>query len=126
VSVQQQLHRVEEWKLADLKRRLERLQASERELISALNDDSVLQGLFIDAMARRLRGLSEETARVKGEMDVQSARLLEQAARKVCAERLAMAVDRQVLRSNDKNLVLDAIEQFVAAAAQASGKITDG
>jgi hypothetical protein len=125
LGVQQQLYRIEEWKLADLERALERLEASQQDLIRALNEDDALQGLFIDALARRLRSLSEEASRVGQDRDAQSARLLEHAARKACAERLAEAVDRQVARATDKKQLLDTIERFVGPAAQASRKIAE-
>src|SRR5439155_15252185 len=125
LAVQQQLYRIEEWKLADLQRALEQLAASERGVIGALNEDDALQGLFIDAMARRLRSLAEEASRVGQEKDAQAARLLEHAARKICAERLAEAVDRQVVRATDKKLLLDTIERFTGAATQASRKIAE-
>ena len=125
LGVQQQLFRIEEWKLADLERTLEQVGASERELIRALNEDDALQGLFIDALARRLRALAEEASRVGQDRDVQSARLIEHAARKICAERLAEAVDRQVLRATDKKELIDTIERCVGPAAQASGKIAE-
>ena len=125
LDVQQQLYRIEEWKLADLERTLERLAASERGVIGALNEDDALQGLFIDAMARRLRSLAEEASRVGQEKEAQAARLLEHAARKICAERLAEAVDRQVVRATDKKLLLDTIERFTGAATQASRKIAE-
>ena len=125
LDVQQQLYRIEEWKLADLERTLERLEASQQDVIRALNEDDALQGLFIDAMARRLRSLGEEASRVGQDKDAQSARLLEHGARKVCAERLAEAVDRQVVRAADKTQLLDIIERFVGPAAQASRKIAE-
>lgn len=123
LAVQQQLTRIEEWKLADLERTLEGLEASQRELIGALNEDDALQGLFIDALARRLRSLSEEALRVGEERQAQSARLLEHGARRVCAERLAEAVALQVARAADKKQLLDIIERCVGPAAQASRKI---
>jgi uncharacterized coiled-coil protein SlyX len=125
LAVQQQLYRIEEWKLADLERTLERLEASQQDVIRALNEDDALQGLFIDAMARRLRSLSEEASRVGQDRDVQSARLLEHGARKICAERLTEAVDREVVRAADKKQLLDTIERFVGPAAQASRKIAE-
>jgi hypothetical protein len=125
LGVQQQLHRIEEWKLADLERTLEQLEASQRDLLRALNEDDALQGLFIDALARRLRSLAEQASRVGEEKAAQSARLLEHAARKICAERLAETVDRQVVRAADKTRLLDAIERCVGSAAQASGKIAE-
>ena len=126
LAVQRQLHRIEEWKLADLERALERLEASQRELIGALNEDDALQGLFIDAMARRLRSLSEEASRVGQERQAQSARMLEHAARKVCAERLAEAVDLELARATDKKELLDIVERSVGPVAQASRKIAGG
>jgi hypothetical protein len=123
LGVQQQLHRIEEWRLADLDRTLRELATSERDLIRALNEDEALQGLFIDATARRLASIAEQAARVGKERTAQEQRLLEHAARKVCAERLAQAVDREVAQAADKRNLLDAIERFIAPAAQASRKI---
>lgn len=123
LGVQQQLHRIEEWRLADLDRTLRELAATEQDLIRALNEDEALQGLFIDATARRLASIAEQAARVGKEKTAQEQRLLEEAARKVCAERLAHAVDREVAQAADKRNLLDAIERFIAPAAQASRKI---
>ena len=123
LGVQQQLHRIEEWRLADLDRALLALAATEQELIRALNEDDALQGLFIDTTARRLASIAEEAARVGKEKTAQEQRLLEHAARKVCAERLAQAVDREVAQAAEKRALVDAIERFIAPAAQASRKI---
>lgn len=123
LGVQQQLHRMEEWRLADLDRTLRDLAATEHELIRALNEDEALQGLFIDATARRLASIAEEAVRVGEEKTAQEQRLLEEAARKVCAERLAQVVDREVAQAADKRALIDAIERFIAPAAQASRKI---
>ena len=65
--------------------------ASQQELIRALNEDDALQGLFIDAMARRLSRSPRRPPASARRRDAQAARLLEQPARKVCAERLAQA-----------------------------------
>jgi hypothetical protein len=123
LAVQQLLYRIEEWKLADLERTLEQLEVSQREVIGALNEDDALQGLFLDAMARRLRSLGEEASRVCQLRDEQSVRLLEHGARKVCAERLAETLDRELARAADKTQLLDVIERVVGPAAQASRKI---
>ena len=55
----EQLHRVEQWKMADLERRLAELEQEKVELIGALNDNDALHGLFIDATARRLSSTAE-------------------------------------------------------------------
>lgn len=123
LGVQQQLHRIEEWRLADLERTLRDLAAAEQDLIRALNEDDALQGLFIDATARRLASIAEEAARVGKERTAQEQRLLEEAARKGLAERLAQAADREVAQAADRRALIDAIERFIAPAAQASRKI---
>jgi uncharacterized coiled-coil protein SlyX len=123
LAVQQHLHRIEEWKLSDLQRKLEELQTLQESLIRALNEDHALQGLFIDCMARRLRVLADEAALVGRQRQVQTVQLLEQAARKACAERLAGAADREMERAAAKKELLDVIEQAVGSAAQASRKL---
>jgi hypothetical protein len=127
LALQQQLHRIEEWKLAELRESLAGLEASQRDLVGALNEDDALQGLFIDALARRLRSLAEEAARVNREAEAQAARLTEHAARKLCAERLVATVDRQTERAIANKELLDIIERLSrpAAGAQASRKIAE-
>src|SRR5262245_46915977 len=124
LAVQRQLHRIEEWKLADLDRTLEALAASRDGLIRALNEDDALQGLFIDAMARRLRAHGEEASRVETERGAQLARLLEHAARKACAERIVEAADGRAEGEANKRQLLDVIDRL--PAAQASRKIVEG
>jgi hypothetical protein len=126
LALQRQLHRIEEWKLAGLESALGELAASQQGLIRALNEDDALQGLFLDATARRLQSLAEEASRVAVEKSAQSARLLDQAARKVCAERLAQAVDRKVAEAAERKQLMDAIERVIGPAAQASRKIAEG
>lgn len=123
LAVQEQMHRIEEWKLADLRVRLEQLATDQKDLIGALNEDNALQGLFIDSMARRLQALSEEASKTGEQTDVQAARLLEQAGRLICAERLAGAADLKELRDGEKKDLAEAIERLFGPAAQASGKI---
>src|SRR5688572_10413862 len=107
LDVQRQLHRIEEWRLADLERALQELAATEQALIHALNEDDALQGLFIDATARRLASIAEEAARVGEEKAAQEQRLLEEAARKVCAERLAHAAGCEAAQTADKRALAD-------------------
>jgi len=126
LDVQRQLHRIEEWRMSDLQRRLDELEGEQQSLIRALNDDAALQGLFIDTMARRLRSLAEETTRVGRERDAQAARLAEHAARVACAERLCATLDWEAVRAGEKARLLDSIERHVGRATPASGKIVEG
>ena len=126
LDVQLQLHRIEEWRMSELQRRLDGLEAEQRSLIGALNDDDALQGLFLDAMARRLRALAEETTRVGREREAQAARLADHAGRVASARRLCAGLDREVAQASEKVQLLDSIERHIGRATPASGKIVEG
>lgn len=113
LTAQQQLHRIEQWKMATLQRRLAELEASQLELISALNDTNALHGLFIDTTARRLSSLAEEAERVVREKNAQSLKLTEHASRVKSAEQLAQAIELDVQREGENKELLDIVEQFV-------------
>ncbi len=113
LSVQLQLQRIETWKLAELQNRLAELEATQAELIRALNDDEALHGLFIDTMATRLRLLSEESARVAVERDVQSRRTAEQSGQAKLAERLSASIELQEARADAQQELMDTIEHFL-------------
>jgi len=113
LAAQQQLHRIEQWKMADLQRRLGDLEVSQLELISALNDTNALHGLFIDTMARRLSSLAEEAERVAREKNAQSLKLTDHAARVRIAERLAEAIALEVQREDERKELLDIVEQVL-------------
>jgi hypothetical protein len=126
LAVQQQLHRIEQWRLAALHMRLDELAADQEHLIAALNEDDALQGLFIDGMARRLQSLSEESSKTAQETQSQSVRLLEQAGRLICAERTAVAADLAGRRGNERKELLETIERLADQGPQASRKIAGG
>ena len=108
----QQLHRVEQWKLSSLQRRLAELDAAQIDTISALNG-SELHGLFIEATARRLRSLAEEADRVGRDKDKQSMKTSEHAGRVRAAERLALALQIEVDRDLGRKELMEIIDQFL-------------
>ena len=123
LALQEQLHRVELWKLLALQRRAAELDALRRELIAALNDNDALQGLFLDATARRLKSIAQQADAVERDELLQTVRVREHATRVACAERLSETVDRQAARASEKRDLLDVIERVVGAATPASRKI---
>ena len=126
LTVQRQLHRIEQWKMAELEQRLADLDATQRDLISALNEDHALHGLFLDTMARRLKSLAEEADRVMPLKQAQSLVLLAQAVRSRLAERLARAARQDLERETERKELLEIVDQFLRSAAQASGKPAEG
>jgi hypothetical protein len=109
----QQLHRIEQWKLADLERRLADLEQMQVELIGALNDTNALHGLFIDATARRLSSTAVEADRVAREKEVQALKLKEHARRVKITERLTQARELEAAREKEAKELMDVVEQTV-------------
>ncbi len=114
LTAQQQLHRIEQWKLAELQRELADLTSAQLEIISALNDNDALHGLFIDATAKRLGTLAEAAERVTRKATDQSVRTTEHAVRVRASERLERAVAQELERELEGKELLDIIEQYLA------------
>jgi hypothetical protein len=93
--VQERLHQLAEWKLAELDRKKAELAADERSMIAALNDMDKLQGLFIDATAQRLAKLAREADRVNRARAAQDAVLTEAGLRLKRTERMSSTVRRE-------------------------------
>jgi hypothetical protein len=114
LKAQQQLKAAEEWRMAGLERQLSASENAEREIIATLNDESVLHGLFLDTMARRLRRQSEETRRVAEARDKQSARLIDAARKLKSVGNLGAQVQEHLRRDGDKRELADLIETLLA------------
>jgi hypothetical protein len=114
LAAQQQLHRIEQWKLAELQRELADLTSAQMEIIGALNDSNALHGLFIDTTARRLGTLAEEAERVTRRTADQSLRTTEHAVRVRASERLEQAVTQELERELEGKELLEVIEQYLA------------
>jgi uncharacterized coiled-coil protein SlyX len=113
LAAQEQLHRIEQWKMSDIERRLADLEAMQVELIGALNDTNALHGLFIDTTARRLSSIAEEAERVGREKAVQALRVKEHATRVKICERIAVERAQEFEREKEGKELLDIVEQFV-------------
>lgn len=111
LAVQKQLQRLEERKLADIQSQGMLLKAEEAEILCSLNETDALHGLFVEAMAKRLRGLAEQGARLDTDRAAVMRRLLEQARRRKRAETLHRAVSDAWRREADRRELLDMIER---------------
>jgi hypothetical protein len=117
LTVQEQLRRLAEGKLAELERRETALQASRRDLVSALNEDPVLHGLFIEAMARRVRSISSDIAKVERAKEAQVKHLLETTGRMKRVERVAGALDRAYRTELEKKELAELIDELRPSGA---------
>ena len=110
LSVQRQLRQLAEAKLAEFERREAKLDASRQELVNALNGDTTLHGLFIDAMARRVRSISSEIADLERAKQAQTKRVLEQTGRLKRAERVASTVEQEYRTHVERRDLADLID----------------
>jgi hypothetical protein len=111
LSVQRQLQRQEERKLADLQRREAAARTEQEEIIRSLNEKEVLHGLFVFAMAKRMRSLDEQVAALEREKQGTVRRLMEQARKRKRAETLFESVNDAWRREADKRELLEVIER---------------
>ncbi len=102
LSIQEKQRQLAEWKLAAIDREKDEIAANEERLFSALNDDDRLQGVFVEAMARRLRALAKEADRVAREREAQSRRLTEAGLTMKRTERMTERLRRQYLEQLGK------------------------
>jgi hypothetical protein len=123
LALQEQMHRIERWKLLELQGRLAELDTLRQDLIAALNDDDALQGLFLAATARRLTSIAREADDIGQQEQLQIERVGEQATRLVCAERLHDTVEEEARRASERLALLDIIDRLVGSTTQASRKI---
>lgn len=114
LAAQQKLHRMEQWKLAELQQRLAALKAAQVALIEALNGENALHGLFIDTTARRLGSLAEEEQSVMRATSEQALRTKEHAVRARVSERFAHATAQDLEREVERKELMEIIDQLLA------------
>jgi hypothetical protein len=94
VKVQERLRQLAEWDLARLDRTRAELRNGEESLLGALNDE-FLHGLFVEAMARRLKAIAAETERLNRARDRQMQRLVEESLKLKRTERMSERIRRE-------------------------------
>jgi hypothetical protein len=102
LAIQERQRQLAEWKLAALDRERAEIAANEERLFSALNDDERLQGIFVEAMARRLAALAREAERLGREREAQSLRLTEAGLTMKRTERMTERLRREYLEQLGK------------------------
>ncbi|MEI9899769.1 MAG: hypothetical protein WDN31_06040 [Hyphomicrobium sp.] len=111
LDVQQDLQRLEEERIAGLKRRQAELAALQEETIGALGDDGGPQGLFISVIVKRLKALAEEALRVDEDLQRRSRALRALATRTKYAERLVRNYEQQHDKVVAERDLMDVIER---------------
>lgn len=119
-DLRHQLKRIEEIKLAHLHAEEAELNAKREVLITALNDDDALHGLFVDDMAGRLKRINERQQALQPIKAFQTQRVLVQARHAKFAETMMDKVSKEVDAVQGKRELEGLIEQFLAQKPDAS------
>lgn len=120
VKVQEQLHRAEERRLAEIQEAFDRLRQDEIDLIARLNAEDGLAGLFIDATVNRLRSVAEQQIQVALQRQDQMEAVLDTGSRLKAAEKLLLEAERDARREAEQTQLAEATERL---SWQAPGKI---
>lgn len=119
LSVQRQLRKIEEAKLAEVQRRLQDVKDEQVALVAAMNDDGALQGLFLDTMARRLKSLAELEGKVEVLVARQAMAVRVEATKEKAAEKLSDRREAEA-RSLEAQKQLDEILELIGQPRDAS------
>lgn len=119
LDLHRDLQRLEEQRIAALRRRELELAAMQEELVGTLNGEEGLRGLFMPSIVKRLKSLSEEAVRVGDEIKRRTAALQTIAARAKHAERISRTYEEEHARVKAAEELRDIIER-VARPSDAS------
>ncbi|WP_230533138.1 hypothetical protein [Microvirga roseola] len=114
LKVQRQLHKLSELKLVRLERAIVELRAEEAALIESLNDSDALQGLFVDARAKRLQSLAGQVSQTEATKLVQGQRTLDRAMQAKRAERMADRLEKEDRRQGEKKSLQEILDRLPA------------
>ena len=109
-AVQAKLHRIEEFRLAEIQRRSAELAREEETLVATFNDDDTFAGVFVAAMARQLRRIAQESTRVETSKATQAGVVRDAALRLKRTERHADRMAQSVRRDDERRLLRELIE----------------
>jgi hypothetical protein len=110
LSVQAQLHRLAQWKLAGLERREDALQERHESLLRFVDEDGAYAALFGDALMRRLRSISEEKAQVSTAKHEQAEKTLEELRRVGQMQRMGDELEDEARQERERQELRDILE----------------
>ena len=120
-QLQAKLHDLSVWKLTAIEQQRGALEAAERAMIEALNNnDFMANGAPAAAAARRLRSIGREIAVANSVHSAQSQRVRDQGARAKLAERLVEDADAEYRAQKDRKDLGDIIERSLRGKSSSS------
>ena len=120
-GVQARIHALAERRLAQIEQGRAAVERDRRDLVAALDDDAALQGLFVDAKAKRLIALARKADELGVARDAQSRLLVAEGLKLKLTERRSVAV-RKRARDADKRKTFEQLLQVLRTAGEASSR----
>jgi hypothetical protein len=112
LAVQNQMHRLAQWKLAELERKEDALRDNQERLLRFLDQEGSYTALLSDTLMRRLRNVSEQKAQTAIEKEKQAERTLEESRRKGRMQRMVDHVAGDARREEERSELRDVLEQI--------------
>jgi len=112
LTVQNQLHRLAQWKLALLERQGDALEASQQHLLRFLDEEKSYTALFGEALMRRLRNIGEEKTKVAKAKQIQAGETLEELRRVGRMQRLVDDLGTKARQETERKELNDILEQL--------------
>lgn len=97
-AVQEQMHRLAEQRLSGLVSAEKELRRHEEQLVTSLDEATLLHGLFVEQMARRVRTVAVEAAATAAQAVVQREKLLEEKLKLKRVEDATKRIEREYQR----------------------------
>lgn len=117
VQVKRQQCRSTDWALARLKQEEQAHLDEERAIVSALNADQPLHGLFLETMARHLRFVAQRLEAVRQAEAGERLKQLKQKAQLKQAERMLADAERQERRMAEGEALNEIVEMVASRGA---------
>ncbi len=111
LNAQQLMERVEQRRMAGLKREKRQLDEAEQTLLQLIDADDTVQALLTFMCLRKIGGVQRERHKLAERSKVQSERLLEQSVRSKLAEHLFETADAEAQREQKKQDLDEIIER---------------
>ena len=112
-KLQKRKREMEEWRLAELERKAASLAAETEEILKSLGDQSLLNGLFLEAKANALRRKEGERAVVRAEAERAKVRLTEAGGVEKRLERIAGEARSEQTRTDESAALAEILDGFL-------------
>jgi hypothetical protein len=112
LAVQTQMHRLAQWKLAELERLEDTLRDNQERLLRFLDEEQSYTALFGDTVMRRLRNIGEQKAQVTVAKTEQADRTLEESKRTGRMQRMADDLSEEARRELDRLELREILERI--------------